>query len=170
MVEEVWEPVPEWEGLYEVSNLGRAKNTKTSRIKNLDFNNYGYARIQCYDGKRRAKHFIHRLVAQLFVKGFKEGYVVNHIDCDKTNNVYTNLEWVTRSRNNAHAIENGLSNIVGGKRECKLTSTTGFYKTFESVCACGRYLGLSDKRLHHLIKTQGGFIPEFNLTIEKVVK
>lgn len=52
---------------------------------------------------------IHRLVAENFVDGYFEGAVVNHIDGDNRNNIYTNLEWVT-VRENIHK-----SYITSGK-------------------------------------------------------
>jgi len=68
VLKEIWKNVPEWEDFYEVSNFGRARNKKTGKLKPLDVNNYGYSRLQCYNGERRKKLFIHRLVATLFVK------------------------------------------------------------------------------------------------------
>lgn len=169
MLKEIWTEIPNWEGLYEVSNFGRARNAKTKKLKPHDFNNYGYARVQCYNGESRAKLFIHRLVAELFVSGKQEGFVVNHKDGDKTNNIFTNLEWVTRSYNNSHALTNGLKEAKKKNTPCKLTLKCGTELFFETVMACARSIGLSDKRLHHLIKTQNGFIPEIDAVISKCV-
>jgi len=59
------------------------------------------------------KHIsIHRAVAILYVPNHDNKPQVNHIDGDKLNNHYTNLEWVTNKQNRNHAIENGLQ-IVG---------------------------------------------------------
>jgi hypothetical protein len=55
---------------------------------------------------------IHRLVAFMFIKNpdKKHKTQVNHIDCDKHNNMVSNLEWVTDTENHNHAIEHGLIN------------------------------------------------------------
>lgn len=169
MLKEIWKPVPDWEGFYEVSNLGRARNSKTGKLKPHNINNYGYARLQCYDKKRRQKIFIHKLVALLFVDGFEEGLVVNHKDGDKTNNIWSNLEWVSRSYNNSHAFESGARSYTQGKVLCKLTTSCGLELFFESVVACGKSIGVTDKRLHHLMKNNHGYIPEVDAKISKCV-
>lgn len=62
------------------------------------------------DGKNKL-FFVHRVVALHFVDGYFDGAVVNHKDGNKSNNHYTNLEWVSRSDNNKHAIKNKLSKL-----------------------------------------------------------
>lgn len=46
--------------------------------------------------------YVHRLVAMVFVPGYGDDLEVNHKDLDKSNNTYTNLEWVTKSENHKH--------------------------------------------------------------------
>ena len=58
--------------------------------------------------KERIPLAIHRLVAQMFVSGNDE--CVNHIDGNKLNNYYKNLEWVSLSYNTKHAYKNKLIN------------------------------------------------------------
>lgn len=69
-----------------------------------------YLRVNLY-GKnqdKRSSHYIHRLVASMFVEGYLEGFVVNHIDGDKFNNSIENLEWVSQQDNIVHSVEQGL--------------------------------------------------------------
>jgi hypothetical protein len=64
----------------------------------------GYPRLTV-----NGKHFyIHRLVATLFVPNPDNKPCVNHIDGNKCNNHYSNLEWLTQAENNRHAIDTGL--------------------------------------------------------------
>lgn len=96
---------------FEVSNFGKIRNIKTKKILKTTINQNGYEEICISLGKRKNYKAlkIHRCVAFMFVDGFKDGLVVNHIDGIKTNNVWTNLEWVTSKENTRHAIKTGLS-------------------------------------------------------------
>lgn len=51
---------------------------------------------------------VHRLVASAFVEGYEEGKVVNHIDCNPSNNRASNLEWLTQAENLRHRSPNTL--------------------------------------------------------------
>lgn len=166
-IEEIWKPIPDWENLYLVSNFGRCFSIRKNKIKPLDINNCGYSRLACYDGVRRRKFFVHRLVAMLFVSGYKEGLVVDHIDGDKSNNMYTNLEWVTKSENNRRYYEKKPKS--SGKKQACYLDFNGKKVYFNSITDAGKSIGLSEKRLQHLIKSQGGRIPEIDAYIFKCV-
>lgn len=168
MNNEIWKDIPEWEGLYKISNYGRCYSVKKNKIKALDKNNYGYLRIQCYSETKRAKLFVHQLVAKLFVPGYKKGLVVNHKDGIKQNNVYTNLEWVTKSQNCKHAFKQNLKEAKHRNQPCYIEKAgTRIY--FETIVNAGKSIGVDEKRLHHLIKTQKGYIPEIDAFIVKCV-
>lgn len=112
---EEWRPVVNYEGYYEVSNMGRVRN-----IARVDSNNhfkrsrilktYSKARYESLylsvDGTKERKS-VHRLVAESFL-GISEKQFVNHKDGNKHNNCLSNLECVTPSENNNHAYRNGL--------------------------------------------------------------
>ena len=170
MNKEVWKDVPDWEDHYKVSNYGRCYSKKQNKIKALDYNNYGYARLQCYDSKtnRKTKLFVHRLVATLFCDGFQEGFVVNHKDGNKQNNYYENLEWVSNSQNQKYSYKIGTSI---GKRvliPCTIT-IDGKTEKFESIAEAGRKYNINGKRLNHCIRVLNGRIPEINGIIRKCV-
>lgn len=67
-------------------------------------------------GAKIRHKYVHRLVARVFHERTEYcGTEVNHIDGNKLNNHYTNLEWVTRKQNVQHAIANGLTTNIPTK-------------------------------------------------------
>ena len=105
-MQEIWESVKGYEGLYEVSNLGRVRTLKratTSGVVLKQAVKHGYMHV-CLskDGKPSTKR-VHRLVAEAFIANPMDKPVVNHIDGDKTNNAVSNLEWATNSENELHS-------------------------------------------------------------------
>ena len=101
IVDEQWRPVVGFEGLYEISNLGRVKslgNNKSRKEKVLKpgMTKDGYLFvILCRNGKGKTFK-VHRLVAIAFLPNPKGLPEVNHLNEDKTNNVVTNIEWTSR--------------------------------------------------------------------------
>ena len=80
--------------------------------------NVGYKQCNLYkDGKKKYVR-VHRLVAELFVPNPNNLPQVNHIDGNKLNNHYTNLELVNNSQNTKHAFDNNLTSKV--KLKCKI--------------------------------------------------
>ena len=99
---EIWKDIENFEGLYQVSNMGRVRSLPREinnillrgKFLNLYMRN-GYVVV-----KLKGKSFlVHRLVAKAFCDGYAEGLVVNHIDEIKTHNCAKNLEWVTPEYN-----------------------------------------------------------------------
>ena len=69
----------------------------------------GYYRVQIRNSKLSTKlEMVHRLVASAFIEGYEEGKVVNHIDCNPSNNQASNLEWLTQAENLRHRSPNTL--------------------------------------------------------------
>ena len=111
---EEWRDVVGFEGLYQVSNLGRVKGLDRlvdTNINNVDkriskgkllkpqFNNKGYKRVNlCKNGTFKSV-FVHRLVAEAFIPNPNNYPVVNHKDENKQNNCVENLEWCTQKYN-----------------------------------------------------------------------
>jgi hypothetical protein len=134
-MEEIWKDIQGYEGLYQVSNLGRVKSMemmlfrgkgyykKPIKIRKLTHGKNGYYSVVLMTKKR---FYVHRLVAKAFLQNENNYPCINHIDGNKLNNVVTNLEWANYSQNSKHAIKNGLSKMpstVGEKNsQSKLTN------------------------------------------------
>ena len=124
MEEEVWKPIENYEGLYEVSNMGRVRSLDRitsngrrikSRILKQSLNTDGYPLIALYKKGGCKTIRVHILVAYAFVEGYFEGAEIDHIDTNKENNIWTNLRWVTHSGN----MNNELT------KKCKSESSKG---------------------------------------------
>ena len=94
---------------YELSKKGQIRNVKTGRILNCNnvMNHKGYVRVTIYHNGIQLTRNLHRLVMESF-DGLKDSMEVNHMDGDKLNNSFYNLEWVTRAENARHAASNNL--------------------------------------------------------------
>lgn len=86
------------------------------------FLNHGYYRICLSINNIKIKHRINRMVAECYIPNPDNLPVVNHKDGNKTNNHYTNLEWVTDRQNKDHAIENSLYALGERNHTNKLTT------------------------------------------------
>lgn len=108
-MKEIWKDIKGYEGLYQVSNLGRVKSFRESTkygmqkeyILKPSLINSGYYVVTLYSpDKAKRKFQIHRLVAETFISNDKNLPCVNHKDENKTNNCVDNLEWCTYQYNN----------------------------------------------------------------------
>ncbi len=109
---EYWKPIRDYEGLYEVSDCGRVRNSRTGRILKLR-NNKGYIEVTL----KGRTYLVHRLVAEAFIPNIDNLPCVDHIDTNKENNVYTNLRWVTHKGNmNNELTKERLSKAHKGKQ------------------------------------------------------
>lgn len=112
---EVWKPVLNYEGWYEVSSLGNVRRIKAAKrtrigliLKPID-SPYGYFRVDLYKHGKRKRRCIHELVCEAF-HGPKplDKECVNHDNGIKHDNWEWNVEWSTFLENNKHAILTGL--------------------------------------------------------------
>lgn len=94
---------------YHINNEGVVMNIKTGRVLKTDLNNCGYRRVTFWsENQERIRVFVHKLVAIHFIDNPDNKDMVNHIDGNKLNNHYSNLEWCTCSENTIHAFKTGL--------------------------------------------------------------
>lgn len=160
---EIWKDIKEYEGLYQVSNLGRVKRLEkeeifySNRHKNIvkrickekilkcSASKNNYLCICLYDNGRNKYTSIHRLVAESFIPNIENKPQVNHKDGNKQNNKVDNLEWCTGKENMQHAQKEGLTKIpkkeviqydLDGNYVKKWDSITGFLKQNNKNLKC----------------------------------
>lgn len=130
---EIWKDIPKYSP-YQASSWGRVR-TKSRKVRNskkgyriveaknlvLWDNGHGYKVLGTQINNKKKNFYIHRLVAELFIPNPKNLPEVNHKDGDKSNNHYSNLEWVTTKENRDHAVKIDL--VAHGERNhnAKLT-------------------------------------------------
>lgn len=132
---------------YEVSNLGRIRNSKTYKIRKENINHEGYYFITGSLGCREKKitFKIHKAVAESFIPNPNNHPVVNHIDGNKLNNNIDNLEWCTYKYNTLHAISLNLSHpIPNSAWPAKRIKCIELNKCFNSISDCASYLYLEN--------------------------
>ena len=156
-MKEIWKPVRNYEGLYEVSNLGRVKSLNYNRtgkeriMKGLD-NGHGYLFVQlCKDGKVENCR-INRLVAMAFLPNPDNLPEVNHKDKIRTNNKVENLEWCTTKYN----VEYSLAKAVIG-----INKVSGLILVFPSTREASRQTDINHSSISACLKgrqkSAGGF-------------
>ena len=117
---EIWNDVPGYEGLYEVSNYGKVRNIKTKRIMKCTKNPCGYSIIGLRKNNKQHFHVLARIVANVFIPNPENKTEVNHIDGNKNNNTVSKLEWVNRNENMKHALKTGLLRNASRKLPLKI--------------------------------------------------
>jgi len=146
---EIYKPVPNYEGIYEVSNYGNVRSCertytrkdgaivkKRLRQRSLVVDNLGYVKVELHYHKRECFK-VHRLVLLTFVGN--KNLPINHIDGNKKNNRLDNLEYCTYGHNLQHCHDNDLRPKTHyNKIICNETN-----EIFNGVMALSRFLGLS---------------------------
>lgn len=167
---EVWMPVKNFEGLYEVSNYGRVKaldrvwftgmyktiRSKEERLLSINKNRYGYSRVTLTkDGKYKG-YTVHRLVGFSFIENKENKPCINHKNGIKTDNRLENLEWCTVSENTRHSYKNGLQvskkkgeHSMARKIKC---DTLGLY--FNCILDACDTLDVGERSVHSVLKNK----------------
>lgn len=114
---EIWKDIPEYEGFYQISNLGRVKSlvgwngheyAKREKILKQSLSTTGYYKVDLKRNGQRKSQKVHRIVAEAFIPKVDGKPYINHKDGNPINNSVDNLEWCTQKENVNHALKTGL--------------------------------------------------------------
>lgn len=184
---EVWRDVKDYEGLYQVSNLGRVKSLEryvkhytgsdkllSERILKQPITNTGYCIVGLCKNGIPAKIKTHRLIAQAFISNPENKPYIDHINTIKTDNRVENLRWVTHKENmnntltKKHHKENNPFKDKYGKDNLRARAVLQydlngkFIKEWECAMQVQRELGILHNNITKVCKgerkTAGGFI------------
>jgi len=154
---EEWKDILDYEGIYQVSNYGNVKRVETQMILKPRKHTGGYLTICLWKYGKEKYYFIHRLVAQSFIENTYRKKEVNHKDGIKTNNTLTNLEWVTPSENQKHAVMIGLKNKCKERLSKQVVDlwTGFFYDSLKEACFVNNFsYHAAKKQIECKLKTQ----------------
>ena len=170
-MKEIWRDVENYEGLYQVSNLGRVKSfprngtIKQERILKQTIDNNGYLIVGLHKNNKAKKVCVHWLVANAFIPKEKEYEVINHIDGNKFNNKLSNLERCTQSHNVKESYRLGLEKPTNEKKVLQYDKNGNFIREWKSGCEAGRQLKISQANIsaccRKVAKSAGKYIWRF---------
>lgn len=152
---EIWKDIKNYEGLYQISSLGRVRSLlfrngttrkKQTKLLSQTNNGNGYLIVSLSKNKKRKNKYIHRLVAEAFIPNDKNYKIINHIDKNKQNNNVNNLEWCTQKYNVLYSIEN-----LKKPKKTTHTNTGEKYITYRK--SSGRYRIIINRKEYKTTKT-----------------
>ena len=178
-MQEVWKDIEGYEGLYQVSNMGRVKSLgrdvwkwnhythQPEKILKMGQDRYGYLVVGLYKDKKLKTFKVHRLVAQAFVTNHENKETVNHINGNKQDNKANNLEWHSNEENIKPAFSMGLTGGIHFQNNKKSAPVEQYDKNnnlvsmYPSTREAERTTGVSSGSIvaccKGKIKTAGGY-------------
>lgn len=156
-----WKPHPYHDDII-VSEFGDVLSYKSGRWFELKPSNNGTGYIRVGVGHSNPT-YVHILVAETYLDPVDPtiGLEVNHVDGVKTNNHFSNLEWVTKGENELHAYRLGLKK-AWNRRRIRIIETG---EVFESARACARAIEGDQRNIAHCLagnrRTHRGFTFEY---------
>lgn len=176
---EFWKPVVGYEGLYEVSNMGRIRSLDridslgrkiVGKIKNQRNDLDGYKHVDLFKNGKAKTAKVHREVAMAFIPNPENLPQINHKDEDKANNRVDNLEWCTPGYNNnygTHAERSRATMIrknlrQGGVRVVKYSRNGDALEVYSSVAEAARQNNMNPQSIFMVLRgktiTSAGFV------------
>ena len=178
-MKEIWRDIKDYEGLYQVSNLGRVKRLAFTRkiytrgyeqlihykehLIKTRIGNSGYTIVALSKNAKTKTLLLHRLVAKTFIPNPENLPQVNHKDENKLNNKTDNLEWCTHTYNNNYGTKNKRTADKLSK-QIKCLETGIIYQGFHEA---GRQTGIDYRSINDCCrgryghKTAGGYHWEY---------
>lgn len=120
-----------YEGLYSVMPDGRIwaypkKSRLHGRWLKPSTMRHGYKYVCLFKDGKRKNVYIHRIVGEAFLQTFSGKTCINHIDGNKANNNFSNLEWCTPKENKIHAWSTGITKITQSQIEASRRNITAY--------------------------------------------
>ena len=172
MEKEVWKPIEGYEGIYDVSNLGRIRayprvGSQTSKIRlmTLATDKDGYKRVSLSNNSKKRRFSVHRLVAKAFIPNPEGKPQVNHKNGRKDQNNIENLEWVTQSENTKHSFR--VLAQPPNKTNCRKVRCVELNRVFSSIVEASEATGAGRSEIGKVArhspryKTAGGYQWEY---------
>ena len=145
-MEEVWKDIKGYEGLYQVSSLGKVKNLKYNKILKRTINKGGYMVVSLSKNNKSKKYYVHRLVAQTFI----ENNIVNHKNFNKLDNRVENLEWCSQEYNAMHSYLNGRTPLPPAQEPKRIIRNDG--KIYNSIEEAGKDMKINPSIICNQLK------------------
>ena len=164
-MKEIWKDIEGYEGLYQVSNMGRVRSLKWGKVKFLKptANKYGYLRLYLRkDNSLKKALLIHRLVAQAFLPNPDNLPMVNHKDENPSNNIVSNLEWCDAKYNANYGNRNKKVAEALSKIVLQIDKNTNvIINIFPSLLEAEKQTGCNNGNIcsccNNRLKTAGGY-------------
>ena len=176
---EIWKDIEGYEGLYQVSNLGRVRSLGRTIQRRTRWGTMAPYRVEgrmlkilsasynaCYvhlfdmNGKS-TNHTVHRLVAKAFIPNPNNLSDVNHKDENRTNNNVENLEWMSHVDNCNYGTRNERLSEKLGKPVEQLTLDGHHFAFYQSASDASRQTGIGRKNINECLylrsKSAGGY-------------
>ena len=159
---ENWKRIPGYDK-YEASDLGRVRRINTGKVlspSKLNDDRVAYWGVCLWENGKQKRVPVHQLVAFAFIGERPEGYVIDHVDANKLNNLPENLEYVTQQENIRRALIKGLNpkiSLISSEtieRIKILLVQTSPYLTFAEIAQLTEVSAGSVYRVHQTLKPE----------------
>ena len=166
---EEWREILDYEGQYQISNIGRVKSVERmvksngnnmriqyERFLSIHDNGHGYMSVSLWKDNKGTKFYVHRLVARAFCEGYEEGLHVDHINAIRNDNKACNLQYLTATQNTQKALN---------KPVVQLTLNGEVVATWKSMAEAEKKGGFDSGNISRVCagkrKKHGGFVWEY---------